>query len=76
MTSTAVKSKLWDCTVDLWGQCERAMLHAQQRWHLLNKENFTSTVNNNILDPRGVFELLLVTAGCHKPFPWKLFAPQ
>lgn len=70
MTSTAVESKLWD--LHYW---ETAMHYAQQRWYLLDRENFTSTVNDNILDPRRVFKLLLVTAVCHKPFLWKLLAP-
>lgn len=48
----------------------------QQRWYLLNREKFTSTVDNNILDPRGVFKLLLVTAVYHKSFLWQLFAPE
>lgn len=71
MTSTVVESKLWD----LWPYCEMAMHHAQQRQYLLKRENFTSTVNNNILDPSVVFKLL-VTAVCHKPSLWKLLAPQ
>lgn len=75
-----VRPKLWDNTAVLWGPLCSALqsIHALHPANLysLRRENITSAVNNNILDPRRVLKLSLVTALCKKPFLWKLFAPE